>query len=85
MTAKNQPADEIASLSFEQAMKEMEQIVRKLESGNASLEESINDYTRGTALKTHCEKKLAEARMKIDKITKAENGTVKIEKFEAEE
>lgn len=78
-TAKN-----IESLSFEDAIKELESIVRKLESGQISLEQSIDDYTRGTSLKNHCEKRLKEAKMKIEKITKTPDGGLKIDEFEAE-
>ena len=48
-------------MSFEQALKELEVIVRKLEAGHGELESSIADYTRGTALKEHCQKRLAGA------------------------
>lgn len=70
----DQGAQDIASLSFEQAMAALENVVAKLESGNAPLEESINLYTRGTKLKAHCEAKLKDAQAKIEKITLDENG-----------
>jgi len=54
--------------SFEEALAELEQIVRKLESGQANLEESIDLYARGTALKAHCEAKLKAAQARIDRI-----------------
>jgi exodeoxyribonuclease VII small subunit len=62
------PAD-VATLSFEQAMKELEDIVRRLESGQVKLDEAVAAYERGAALKAHCEGKLAEAKMKVEKIT----------------
>ena len=62
------------TLDFEQSMAELETIVRKLESGQDSLENSINLYERGTQLKKHCEKKLEEAQMKIEKLTFDEKG-----------
>lgn len=62
------PAD-IAAMGFEEAMKELERIVRELESGQVKLDEAVKAYERGTALKTHCEGKLAEARTKVEKIT----------------
>ena len=77
-------ANEIASLSFEDSVRELEGIVRKLESGQVSLEQAIEDYTRGTALKNHCEKRLKEAKMKIEKITKSADGSTKLQEFEAE-
>ena len=60
----SEPAD-LAALTFEQALAELEQIVARLESGQAPLEDSIQMYQRGSALKAHCEKKLkgAEARL----------------------
>lgn len=68
MSENGKPAD-IDSMSFEQAMSELDQVVAKLESGNAPLEQSIDFYTRGTQLKAHCEKLLADAQAKIEKIT----------------
>jgi exodeoxyribonuclease VII small subunit len=67
--------DDVKKLSFEQAVQELETIVKKLESGDIPLEESIHAYERGVALKKHCEKTLQEARMKIEKISLDENGT----------
>lgn len=55
--------------TFEQAMTELELIVRKLESGQDSLENSIVLYERGIQLKKYCEKQLEEAQMKIEKLT----------------
>lgn len=60
--------DTIGTLSFEAAMKELESIVRDLETGELELEKSIAAYERGAQLKAHCEAKLAEARMKVEKI-----------------
>lgn len=62
------PAD-IAAMGFEEAVKELERIVRELESGQVKLDDAVKAYERGTALKTHCEGKLAEARTKVEKIT----------------
>lgn len=61
--------DDIAAMSFEIALRELEQIVGKLESGQAPLAESIAIYERGEALKKRCETLLAEAEMRIEKIT----------------
>ncbi len=68
------PAD-IKKLSFEQALEELEGIVAQLEDGNVDLEKSIQVYERGTALKAHCEAKLREAEMKVEKITLGPGGT----------
>ncbi len=65
---------DIAELTFEQALEQLDGIVEKLETGNVSLEDSINIYTRGTALKQHCEGKLKDAQAKIEKITLNDKG-----------
>lgn len=74
---------EIAKMTFEDAMKALEGVVRDLESGNVALEQSIALYERGAALKAHCEKKLKEAEEKVAKITLgpdgAPTGTVPVE------
>jgi len=69
------PAD-IAKLSFEEAMAALEDIVRKLESGEVGLEQSIEFYSRGAQMKRHCENKLRAASERIDKIVLDENGKV---------
>jgi exodeoxyribonuclease VII small subunit len=63
--------DDIAALGFEEAMKELEKIVRDLESGQVKLDDAVKAYERGAALKQHCESKLKEARTKVEKITGA--------------
>ena len=65
---------DIAAMSFEQALAELETIVRALESGQAPLEQSIEQYERGAALKEHCEAKLSEARLKVEKIVVGAGG-----------
>ena len=60
---------DVTELTFEQAMEELEMIVRKLEAGQDSLESSITLYERGILLKQFCEKRLQEATLKIEKIT----------------
>ncbi len=72
-------APEIAALSFEDAMKELERIVRELESGQVKLDEAVTAYERGAALKKHCESKLTEARAKVEKITGAGKGVEPVE------
>lgn len=66
-------------ITFEQAAKELEDIVRKLESGQIDLENAIKDYERGNELRKICEKKLSEAKLKVEKIIKNQDGTVKTE------
>jgi exodeoxyribonuclease VII small subunit len=67
---------DIASLSFEDALKELEGIVQQLERGQVKLDEAISAYERGALLKRHCEQKLAEAKMKVEKIVFSADGTV---------
>ena len=62
-------ADDIKLMSFEAALRELEGIVGKLESGQAPLAETIALYERGEALTTHCEALLKQAEMRIEKIT----------------
>ena len=65
---------EITELCFEDAMRELEATVGKLETGEATLEESIALYERGAKLREHCEKRLREAEERVEKITLAANG-----------
>ena len=65
---------DISAMSFEQAMAELEKVVRDLESGNVELEKSIALYERGAALKAHCEAKLKAAEEKVARITLGEGG-----------
>lgn len=66
--------DEIAALTFEEALKRLEGIVHALESGAASLEDSIGLYAEGQALRAHCEAKLAGATAKIEAIQAGDTG-----------
>ncbi|GAB4382143.1 exodeoxyribonuclease VII small subunit [Albidovulum sp.] len=66
--------EDIAKMSFEEAMKALEGVVRDLESGNVELEKSIQLYERGALLKAHCERKLKDAEEKVAKITLGPDG-----------
>lgn len=70
---------DIAALSFEDALSELDAIVRKLETGSTKLDDAIGAYERGAALKRHCEAKLKEAQAKVDKIVLAGDGAVGLE------
>ncbi|MDQ3074127.1 MAG: exodeoxyribonuclease VII small subunit [Pseudomonadota bacterium] len=59
----------IEALSFEAALKQLEEIVRSLETGTAPLDESIELYQRGDCLKRHCEARLKAAQARIDQIS----------------
>ena len=67
--------EDIAKMTFEDALQALEEIVRGLESGDVKLDEAISSYERGAALKRHCEKKLREAQSKIEKISLDADGT----------
>ena len=77
-------ADNIAAMPFEDALKELEDIVRSLEQGKAKLDDAIAAYERGAKLKKHCEDKLREAKMRIDKIEIGPGGEVRAEKADIE-
>ena len=77
----SEPAD-IAEMSFEQALAELEQIVARLESGQAPLEDSIRMYERGSALKSHCERRLEAARLRVEKIVVGAGGATAAEPAE---
>lgn len=69
-----QDADAITELSFEDALKRLEAIVQTLESGEASLDDSITLYAEGDRLRAQCEARLAAAQARIDKITLGSDG-----------
>ena len=71
-----QPSPDVASLSFEDALAELEQIVRGLEGGQQKLEDAIAAYERGAALRQHCETKLAEAEARVAAIVERADGTL---------
>ena len=64
------------SMSFEEALRELETIVRRLEEGKTSLEEAITAYERGAALRAHCEKKLKDARLRVEQIVVGPDGSL---------
>jgi exodeoxyribonuclease VII small subunit len=66
----------IESMSFEDSLKELETIVRRLEEGKINLDEAMQAYERGAGLKAHCEKKLKEARLRVEQIVVGENGSI---------
>ncbi len=75
---------DISALSFEAAMKELEAIVRALESGSSDLDKAIGDYQRGNALKTHCLAKLNEAKLKVEQIQMKADGSISTTPFATE-
>ena len=63
----------IEKLTFEDAMKELEKLVDSLDKGDVSLDEAIAAYDRGSQLKDYCQKKLHEAKMKVETIQSSDN------------
>ena len=63
----------LEKLTFEEAMKELELLVDSLDKGDISLDEAIAAYDRGSQLKDHCQKKLNEAKMKVETIQSSDN------------
>jgi exodeoxyribonuclease VII small subunit len=68
---KTKPVDK---MTFEEALAELEVIVRQLEAGDVELEKSIAIYERGAALKAHCETRLKSAELKVEQIVQGTNG-----------
>jgi len=76
--ANGVPPD-IAAMNFEDALAELEQIVRRLEGGQVKLDEAIVSYERGAQLKRHCERKLNEAQQRVDRIVIGPEGAIGVE------
>jgi len=75
-------APAVADMSFEDALAELEKIVKGLEGGQQKLEDSIAAYERGAALRAHCEAKLAEADARVQAIVAAADGTISLRTVE---
>jgi exodeoxyribonuclease VII small subunit len=69
-------SQDISSLSFEDALAELERIVKGLEGGQQKLEDSLSAYERGALLRRHCEAKLAEAETRVQAIVQRADGTL---------
>ncbi|MEO1040439.1 MAG: exodeoxyribonuclease VII small subunit [Pseudomonadota bacterium] len=72
----------VAVLSFEAALAELEAIVARLERGEVELDEAISIYERGAALRAHCESKLKDAELKVEKIVLGPDGAPRLEPAE---
>ena len=81
----DKPEQAIEPLSFEQALQELEKIVRSLETGQIKLEDSVKAYEKGMALKKQCEEKLKNAKLRIDQISLNQKGDVELKPFEESE
>ncbi|HTV34352.1 MAG TPA: exodeoxyribonuclease VII small subunit [Methylocella sp.] len=73
-SARAEPDADIAAMPFEVALRELEQIVEKLEKGTVDLEEAIAIFGRGERLKRHCNELLKSAEERIEKITLGADG-----------
>lgn len=73
---ENKLPSDIAKLSFEDALAELQTLVKSLEKGESKLDDAVNAYRRGVDLKRHCEAKLREAQLKVDKIVLSAEGAV---------
>jgi exodeoxyribonuclease VII small subunit len=82
MVEKKGSAD-ISKLSFEEALSQLEDIVKRLETGETSLDQAIEDYARGSMLKAHCEKKLNDARLKVEQIMQTDDEQPVTQPFDA--
>jgi exodeoxyribonuclease VII small subunit len=74
MSTNDTPHADIAALPFEEAMRQLEQIVQRLERGDVPLEESISIYERGNQLRKQCETLLKQAELKVEVITQGADG-----------
>jgi exodeoxyribonuclease VII small subunit len=74
MAKESKTAGDVSELPFEKALAELETIVQRLEKGDVALEESIQIYERGEALKRRCETLLREAEARVEKITRDASG-----------
>jgi exodeoxyribonuclease VII small subunit len=75
---KNETAEAIAAMPFEDALAELETIVKRLEGGQPKLQDAIADYERGAALRAHCERKLTEAEAKVRAVIAGPDGSLAV-------
>jgi len=73
MTDNKKLVEDIKKLNFEEALKALEEIVQELDSGSIDLDKAVEAYEKGNQLKLHCEEKLKEAKMRIEKIEVSKN------------
>ena len=77
--AEPEAACDVARMTFEQALAELEAIVQELERGQLDLDAAIKAYERGSQLKTHCSAKLREAQLRVERISFSDDGKVQTE------
>ena len=76
-------SETVSGLSFEDALAELERIVKSLEGGQQKLEDAISAYERGAALRRHCESKLAEAETRVQAIVQRADGSLTLKTVES--
>lgn len=76
MTEENKNMEDLSNLSFEEALAQLENIVRELESGRIKLDDAVNAYEKAMALKKLCSDKLATATLKVEKIELNKDGSL---------
>ena len=76
--------EDINNMNFETALKSLEEIVNQLDSGEIDLDKAVEAYERGTKLKEHCEKKLKEAQLRIEKIEVGKDGDLTTKSLDTE-
>lgn len=79
MSQNETKIDNFETISFEDALRELETIVTSLERGDVSLDDAIKAFERGTQLKAHCQARLEEARMKVEQIKLPADGAAPTE------
>lgn len=80
----NNTKKNIDNMSFEEALKSLEEIVSQLDSGEIDLDKAVEAYEKGTNLKAHCEKKLKEAQLRIEKIEVDKEGEITAKNMDME-
>jgi exodeoxyribonuclease VII small subunit len=83
--SKAAPGDKSSDLSFEEALQQLEAIVEQMESDELPLESLLTHYEQGTKLAAVCQKKLAEAELKIQKLEKNAAGELELQPFPLED
>jgi exodeoxyribonuclease VII small subunit len=84
MAVRAEREADIQTMTFEQALAELEEIVGRLEAGKGTLEEAIRAYERGDALRRHCAAKLAEAQAKVSRIVETAGAATGTEPLDAD-
>lgn len=73
---------QIENMTFEEALSELESIVKRIDTGEESLAEAVSSFEFGVKLKNHCEKMLKEAKLKIEKVTVNSENEIKLTEIE---